>query len=184
MALSHAILASLMQGSCSGYILAKRFDRSIGYFWSATHQQIYRELAQMTAKGWVEFEVNKQTGKPDAKIYSATEAGKNELIEWMHKPSAPDVIREDLLVKIRAGSLIDKKILLAEVEKHRQSHSEKLAVYQKIKQKDFPKVKKLPNEAKLQYMVLRAGIMYEKFFIEWCEEVIQVLQAKDKTFEI
>ena len=33
--------------------LAQRFDRSLGYFWHATHQQIYRELARMEALGWV-----------------------------------------------------------------------------------------------------------------------------------
>ncbi|MGA7054394.1 MAG: PadR family transcriptional regulator, partial [Mycobacterium sp.] len=42
MALPHAILVSLCERDGSGYELARRFDRSIGYFWAATHQQIYR----------------------------------------------------------------------------------------------------------------------------------------------
>ena len=37
-ALPHVILVSLSEQSGSGYELARRFDRSIGYFWSATHQ--------------------------------------------------------------------------------------------------------------------------------------------------
>ena len=36
MALPHAILVSLCEQSGSGYELARRFDRSIGYFWAAT----------------------------------------------------------------------------------------------------------------------------------------------------
>ncbi|MEU0155402.1 PadR family transcriptional regulator [Micromonospora fulviviridis] len=42
MSLEHAILVSLLEQPASGYELARRFDRSIGRFWTATHQQIYR----------------------------------------------------------------------------------------------------------------------------------------------
>ncbi|MEN9435698.1 MAG: hypothetical protein RIR09_353, partial [Pseudomonadota bacterium] len=47
MSLAHAVLTSLIEKSSSGFELARRFDKSIGYFWHATHQQIYRELARM-----------------------------------------------------------------------------------------------------------------------------------------
>ena len=50
MALTHAILVALSEQSGSGYELARRFDRSIGYFWSATHQQIYRTLRVMACR--------------------------------------------------------------------------------------------------------------------------------------
>ena len=43
-ALPHAILVSLCEQSGSGYELARRFDRSIGYFWNATDQQFYITL--------------------------------------------------------------------------------------------------------------------------------------------
>ena len=49
MSLAHALLTSLQEKSSSGYDLARRFDKSIGFFWRATHQQIYRELARMEA---------------------------------------------------------------------------------------------------------------------------------------
>ena len=53
MSLPHALLTSLLEKSSSGYELARRFERSIGYFWKATHQQIYRELGRMEAQGWI-----------------------------------------------------------------------------------------------------------------------------------
>src|SRR3954462_13890941 len=56
-ALPHAILVSLSEQPGSGYELAHRFDRSIGYFWAATHQQIYRTLRAMEADGWVHVDV-------------------------------------------------------------------------------------------------------------------------------
>ena len=53
MSLPHALLTALVGRSASGSDLAQRFDRSLGYFWHATHQQIYRELARMEARGWI-----------------------------------------------------------------------------------------------------------------------------------
>ena len=67
MALEHALLVSLSEREASGLDLTRRFDRSIGFFWSATHQQIYRVLARMEADGWVSSEVVAQSGRPDKK---------------------------------------------------------------------------------------------------------------------
>ena len=53
MALEHAILVSLAEKSASGYDLARRFDASIGNFWAASHQQIYKVLARMESDKWV-----------------------------------------------------------------------------------------------------------------------------------
>jgi len=47
MSLPHALLTALVERPGSGSELAGRFDRSIAYFWQATHQQIYRELARL-----------------------------------------------------------------------------------------------------------------------------------------
>src|SRR5256885_9851741 len=54
MSLPHALLTALVEHPCSGSELAERFDRSIGYFWNATHQQIYRELARLEEAQWIE----------------------------------------------------------------------------------------------------------------------------------
>lgn len=51
MSLPHAILTALLEKPSSGLELTRRFDRSIGYFWSSTHQQIYRELGKLEQAG-------------------------------------------------------------------------------------------------------------------------------------
>ena len=44
MALTHAILTALLEEDLTGYELAKQFDVSLGFFWTASHQQIYQTL--------------------------------------------------------------------------------------------------------------------------------------------
>ena len=55
MALEHAIMVSLGERPGTGYEIAQQFDRSIGHFWSATHQQVYRTLKKLHADGFVAF---------------------------------------------------------------------------------------------------------------------------------
>lgn len=86
MALEHALLVSLTERAGSGYELARRFDKSIGYFWSATHQQIYRVLKRMAESGWLNSESVTQEGRPDKKVYSVSEAGRTELARWIAEP--------------------------------------------------------------------------------------------------
>ena len=52
MALGDAILACLTERPMTGYELAKTFDSSIGFFWKADHQQIYRELSKLRDRGY------------------------------------------------------------------------------------------------------------------------------------
>jgi DNA-binding PadR family transcriptional regulator len=56
-ALRHAVLVALLEGEASGYELSKRFDVSVANFWSATPQQLYRELERLEGDGLVEARV-------------------------------------------------------------------------------------------------------------------------------
>jgi len=86
MALSHAILATLLSGPVSGYKLTKRFNAAIGYFWQATHQQIYRELTSREEHGYVE---RVPSSSPSTeKRYALTPQGRSVLTEWIaYSPS-------------------------------------------------------------------------------------------------
>ena len=64
MALEHAILVSLAERAGTGYELGRQFSTSIGHFWSATHQQIYRVLAKMADAGLVEVRTEAGDGRP------------------------------------------------------------------------------------------------------------------------
>ena len=48
MALTHAILTALLEEDLTGYELAKQFDVSLGFFWTASHQQISVSYTHLT----------------------------------------------------------------------------------------------------------------------------------------
>jgi DNA-binding PadR family transcriptional regulator len=173
MAVSHAIMATLLSGPISGYGLAKRFNRSVGYFWQATHQQIYRELAALEERGYVELV---STPSASEKLYALTPQGKEAFAEWIAQPAEPGMLREDLLVKIRAGKLVAPAVLITELKRRRIVHAEKLAIYQMLRERDFPQPQHLSYEQRLQYLPLLRGIMFETDTLAWCDTAISLLQ--------
>ena len=83
MALEHALLVSLSERPASGLDLARRFDKSIGFFWQASHQQIYKTLGRMEKDGWVTSTVVVQQGRPDKKVYDVSDAGRLAVQAWL-----------------------------------------------------------------------------------------------------
>jgi len=187
MALEHAILASLIRQPATGYDLAKEFNEGcFSFFWNATQQQIYRELGKLETVGEVSFTAIPQAGKPDKKLYSITEQGKQKLTEWLYQPSVPSDIRETLAVKLMAGHLIPITATVVEIQRRRQLHEEQLRrietkVYEMTGAKPgyFDQPEKLPVEDKLFYINARLGMEHELAWLRWCDWALAVLQAED-----
>ena len=89
MALGDAILTCLTERPMTGYELAKTFEASIGFFWKADHQQIYRELSKLRDRGHVQGREVVQSGKPNKLVYTLTSEGRAALKHWAARPSSP-----------------------------------------------------------------------------------------------
>jgi DNA-binding PadR family transcriptional regulator len=178
MALEHAILVSLAERSASGYDLARRFDASIGHFWKATHQQIYRVLGRMESDKLVESHLVAQDGRPDKKVYSITDSGRDELTNWLAQPSPDEGLRSTFAVKLRAQHLADRETLIADVRRRREAHAATLAHYRASEAKFFPEPSAIADEHLGGWLALRGGIRVEQGGIEWCDEILEALERR------
>ncbi|WP_024795389.1 PadR family transcriptional regulator [Tomitella biformata] len=175
MALEHAILVALAERAGSGYELARRFDKSIGFFYGASHQQIYRTLKRMDGDGWISCETVPQQGRPDKKVYSVGADGRVELRRWLAEPSSPTVLRDELSLKIRGASHGDLSVLLEDVRNHRTEHQLRLQLYRQLEAREFPDPGTLSGMALHQYLVQRGGIVLEEGLIAWYDEILTAL---------
>ena len=92
------------------------------------------------------------------------------------QPSEPGVLREDLLLKVRAGALVPRDVLLMELSRRRALHAQRLAVYREIQQVDFPDPQHLSYDQRLLYLPLLRGLMFEADNVAWCETAIDFLE--------
>lgn len=167
MALEHALLVALRERPASGLELARRFDRSIGFFWHATHQQIYRVLARMAGDGWLTVETIAQSGKPRKLEYAVSAVGERELADWLTRPTTIDPLRSELAVKMRGASYGDRRAVRVLVEQHLAEHRARLAAYHQMAAAQYPDPDSLAGADLDRYLVLRGGVRMEEFWIAW-----------------
>ncbi|HIW96617.1 MAG TPA: PadR family transcriptional regulator [Candidatus Corynebacterium gallistercoris] len=175
MALEHAILVSLAERPGSGYQLSRQFAKSIGHFWSTTHQQIYRTLKKLQDQGLITARDVAQEGKPDKKIYQLTHKGQEELSAWVATPTDLPQLRSDFGVKLRGAEHTDRATIVSNVAHHRALHAEQLALYRRYLATQFPSPDTLTGRQLHQYLVLRGGITSEEAFLAWCDEILTTL---------
>lgn len=180
MTLPHIILGMLRKTPKSGYDLKKELENVIHFFWEADISRIYRSLSEMQKKGWVEFETVIQEDSPNKKVYSLTEAGREELKKWLAEPGKSSGSHNPFLAQLHFSDAITIDEQLQVQEQRLQSLRQDLAELERRAANGNMPVP-LPPDA-LHKGVTRAmfsleyGIRRYRFEIEWTENIIQVLQ--------
>ena len=182
MSLGHAVLTALLDGEGSGYELSKRFDVSVANYWSATPQQLYRELERLERDGLVAGRVVEQLRRPNKRLFTLTVAGRDELLAFTARPARPTALRDDLLVKLAAVDVGDEPAVAAAVSARLGHARAKLALYDRM---HATMLEGRDEDAFLggaervgPYLTLKAGRMYERMTIRWCTEVLAVLERR------
>lgn len=171
MSLPHAILTALLEKPSSGLELTRRFDRSIGYFWSATHQQIYRELGKLESEGYIRALPSERPARGQKKSYEVLPAGRAELARWTSAPQDPKPWRDALFVRLRAAAVVGTDGLEDDLRRHLTLHRRKLAEYEQIEKRDFGPGRDTAQD-RLQYLILRAGIDLQTFWTQWLTKAL------------
>jgi DNA-binding PadR family transcriptional regulator len=182
MALHNAILAALLDGEASGYDLAKVFDASVANFWTATPQQLYRELDKMEADGLIRARVVEQQRRPNKRLFALTDAGRARLHAFTARMPRPTAIRDELLVQVQAADDGDLDAVRAAIEERRQWASAKLARYERLRARllgGLPEAAYLESSDRIgPYLTLLRGIAFETENIRWAEQALSILERR------
>lgn len=183
MSLKYAVLAALLEGESSGYDLAKVFDVSVGNFWSATPQQLYRELERLDGEGLIEARVVQQERRPNKRMFTLTDTGRRALHAFAAEPPRPTAIRDELLVKIQAMDAGDPEATRALLEERATWSRGKLAGYERQRERLLAG---RDEEAFLRdaervgpYLTLMRGRAFEEENLRWCERALEILARRE-----
>jgi DNA-binding PadR family transcriptional regulator len=180
-ALRHAVLAALLEGEASGYELGKRFDVSVANFWSATSQQLYRELERLEGEGLLSARVVEQERRPNKRLFSLTQAGRGELAAFTARPSRPPALRDELIVQVQAVDAGDAHRVIEHLRARIARAEEKLARYERLRERMLAgrSEDEYLREADRvgPYLTLMGGRMYEQQNIAWARAVSDALAA-------
>ncbi|MER7931219.1 MULTISPECIES: PadR family transcriptional regulator [unclassified Streptomyces] len=183
MALRNALMAALLEGEASGYDLAKGFDATVANFWSATPQQLYRELDRMEAEGLVTARVVEQERRPTKRLFSLTDAGRREVRAFTAEPPArPAAVRDELLVKVQCADAGDMAAVRAAVAGRMELATAKLARYERIRQRLLAGRSEEAYFAEAErigpYLTLLRGMSFERENLRWGELALRRLDER------
>ncbi|WP_231759224.1 PadR family transcriptional regulator [Microbulbifer elongatus] len=178
MSLRFAVLSLLDIEPGSGYDLKRRFERSVNHFWSASHQQMYRELHKLHGEGLLNCVEEPQDGRPDKKVYSLTGAGRDALASWVATPAAAQKIRDPFLIQVFAGHHLSTEQMRAELATHLRQHRDKLATYQAQNARFYRRPAEQQQKLWISHQPLLLGIETEKTWIRWAEQLLARLDQE------
>ena len=175
MALAQAIMTSLLDADLSGSELARDFEKSMGFFWQASHQQIYQELRKLAEKGWLNKREVNQSGKPNMIVYGLTVAGRNALADWVFGPTKVQPTKDELLLKLYNLNENNVEHIIGEISSRREEVMQRLYLYEAIRRRNDDDPVSLPVRHKGVYLALESGIHQGEQFLTWCDESLTLL---------
>jgi PadR family transcriptional regulator, regulatory protein AphA len=175
----YAILGVLCSRSCSGYDIKKYCDKGISHFWNENFGHIYPVLNQLENEGLIIENANISDGK--RKVYSITQEGRDEFIEWLSQPVEYQPVRSELLLKLSFAASIPVDKTVEIIQQAKDKRLRMLKEYRKV-EKDFLSKRKPGKEEAYPYWfaTLRYGIISSEATIKWCEEIIDSLKQYSK----
>jgi len=169
----YAVLGALSIEPMSGYDIKNLLGRTIGHFWNEGYGQIYPTLKQLSGAGLVISQVKTRGGKPYRHVYTMTEAGWDELRNWLARPvDSEHPGRSELLLKLFFGQHAPAAANLEHVRQHRQMLATLIDRYQAIEAElDAETSRNQPY----WLITLRHGLAVTRASLAWCDETIHDL---------
>ncbi len=175
MSLAHVILGLLQQQERTGYDLKNEcFNRCIAYLWQADLAQIYRTLDKLEAQGWITCTVEIQHDRPNRKVYSITETGVAQLVQWLQTHQSLPIVREPLLAQLHFAAQLPNEAIIHLLELELEARREKLAQCEAISvpSLDNPTASR---EQKMHRLVLELVKQREQTYLNWLTDAIETI---------
>jgi len=176
MSLRHGILGLVAGRPMSGYDITREFDLTLGHVWSARHSQIYPELSRLASEGLIE---HVDSGPRGRKRYTATEAGRAEVLRWLREDEPGRDLRVEAMLQGFFYWMLEPVEAVALIDREGAFHAAKLEAYDALARSGIDWA--ATRERHAQRIMLEAGIRYERGLVEWSEWAIGEIRRREET---
>ena len=169
-AVTPVVLGLLQFGPMSGYDIKSNVDHSTRFFWAASYGQIYPELRKLEHEGLVRGE-DASNGGRGRRVYELTDAGREALTNWLHGATTTIEYRDESLLRLFFADALPREEALGLLEARKRGHEEYLEILRAIDAR-------AGEDPDFVNLVLRWGIEFNEWGVEWCEKHLQRLSSK------
>ena len=168
----------------SGYDLGLTIRESVGHFWNESYGQIYPNLKKLANDGFVSCKTERQKSKPDRRIYSITNKGRQRLMEWLAVPPQPEIPRNEMLLKLFFGEQVPTQVLIGYVRRMAEDRRALLELLERVEREEIDKNRRYPG-APYWRMAAHYGQMEMRAHLRWAKETLAELNKiarKQRTY--
>jgi PadR family transcriptional regulator AphA len=169
------LLGMLAIEPMSGYDLGLAIRGSVGHIWNESYGQIYPNLKKLASEGCVSSKAERQKGKPERRVYSITEKGRERLKAWLAVPPQPEIPRNEMLLKLFFGDQVPAQLLIGYVECMAEEHRAVLKFLERAEREEIDANRHYPG-APYWRMAARFGQLEMKAHLRWVEETLSELK--------
>lgn len=157
----YAILGLLNQKPMHGYEIKKEFEKSVSYIWSINVGQLYTLLKRMEGENIIVKKEVPQENKRDKIVYEITDAGRNELQEWLSIPILNRQTKDEFYLKMMFLTQLDKENSRKYVDEQIKAMEKQSETFKEIG------INHRDRMDKFMSLLLEASIMHFEVDIKW-----------------
>jgi DNA-binding PadR family transcriptional regulator len=167
---AYVILGMLRREPLSGYEIKALVDNSTRFFWAASYGQIYPELRRLSEAGLV-VGADSPTGGRKRTVYEITADGEEELKAWLRQPPEVFEMRDEGLLKLFFADALPPEEAVEIVRSMRGNRE--------LMNRRLRELEPMKDEEKARYplLVLRCGIEFTEWSVDWCRRVEEEILA-------
>ena len=177
--LKYAILGLVNRKPMTGYDIKKALeDRALTSFWHAEHSQIYPELKKLVSEGMIRYDTSVKGEKLQTKLYSITDSGKKEFINWLKDDVEVERTYKDIFrLRTYFSDSIESEDFLKLLKSQLKQHTEKKELLENVQTTVFNNMPPKKGTPELgDYMVLDGAVLREKSYIKWLQKCINIFK--------
>ncbi|PNV60693.1 PadR family transcriptional regulator [Clostridium sp. chh4-2] len=174
--LKYAILGLINREPMTGYDITREFNsNNLANFWYAKHSQVYPELSRLMEEELVTCQVVIQGEKLEKKLYTITEKGRKELLEWLMEddplgPTPKDVFR----LRLYFSDFMTPEQLKNHLQEQIKKHTSKRQYLSDIMEQNHQNTPPPAGTKECgDFMVLEGAIIRETSYIQWLRNCLK-----------
>jgi DNA-binding PadR family transcriptional regulator len=169
--LRNIIMGCLTFRDMSGYEIKKMMSYSTSFFSNVSYGGLYPTLKKLEMDQLVESREEVRKGRYQ-KVYTLTEKGRGQFLEWLEAPLKPLSIKYDMLVRIFFAHNLPREKLISILEEHLEQIRDSGERLKEIS-KGVGK-----SSDRYQAYTLRYGLEFNAFLTNWHENLLAELKQE------
>lgn len=167
---AYVILGMVRRQPRSGYEIKALVDNSTRFFWAASYGQIYPELKALSEAGLI-VGYDAPTGGRRRTVYEITADGEEELRAWLRQKPETFEMRDEGLLKLFFADALPREEAVAIL---REMRAQRLAGHERLRE-----IERMKGEIEDPFpmIVLRGGLEFTQWFVDWCERMEEKILA-------